>query len=65
MDDRGFVEVETPILSTEVGGANARPFVTRSNVLGETIDMYLRIAPELFLKVGYQEILQLLYTEPC
>ena len=45
---RGFVEVETPMLQTLHGGAAARPFVTRSNAMG--MDLYLRIAPELFLK---------------
>ena len=45
---RGFMEVETPILQTLHGGAAARPFVTHSNALD--IDLYLRIAPELFLK---------------
>lgn len=44
----GFVEIETPMLQTLHGGAAARPFVTRSNALD--IDLYLRIAPELFLK---------------
>ncbi len=44
----GFFEVETPILQTLAGGAAARPFVTHSNALD--IDLYLRIAPELFLK---------------
>lgn len=48
LDDRGFLEVETPILSTIAGGANARPFVTHHNTLD--IDMYLRIANELYLK---------------
>ena len=48
LDDRGFIEVETPILNTIPGGANARPFVTHHNTLD--IDMYLRIAPELYLK---------------
>ncbi|MGV0388202.1 lysine--tRNA ligase [Corynebacterium sanguinis] len=43
-----FVEVETPMLQTLHGGAAARPFVTRSNALD--IDLYLRIAPELYLK---------------
>jgi lysyl-tRNA synthetase class 2 len=42
------VEVETPILNTIVGGANARPFITHHNTLD--IDMYMRIAPELYLK---------------
>ncbi len=47
-EERGFVEVETPILLLEATGANARPFVTEHNALGQT--MYLRIATELFLK---------------
>jgi lysyl-tRNA synthetase, class II len=45
---RGFSEVETPMLQTLAGGAAARPFITHSNALD--IDLYLRIAPELFLK---------------
>lgn len=45
---RDFIEVETPMLQTLHGGAAARPFVTHSNALD--IDLYLRIAPELFLK---------------
>ncbi|MGH3634301.1 lysine--tRNA ligase [Mycobacterium sp.] len=48
LEQRGFVEVETPILQTLAGGAAARPFTTHSNALD--IDLYLRIAPELFLK---------------
>lgn len=48
LDDKGFLEVETPILNTIAGGANARPFVTHHNTLD--IDMYLRIANELYLK---------------
>ncbi|QQK07931.1 lysine--tRNA ligase [Miniphocaeibacter halophilus] len=48
LDGRGFLEVETPILNTIAGGANARPFITHHNTLD--IDMYLRIANELFLK---------------
>lgn len=47
-DERGFVEVETPMLQVLHGGATARPFVTRSNAL--STELYLRIAPELFLK---------------
>lgn len=48
MESEGFLEVETPILSTIAGGAAARPFITHHNTLD--IDMYLRIANELYLK---------------
>src|SRR3989440_6663225 len=48
LEDRGFVEVETPILQTVAGGAAAAPFSTRHKALG--LDLYLRIAPELYLK---------------
>jgi len=48
LEDRGFVEVETPILQPLPGGALARPFVTHHNALDA--DLYLRIAPELYLK---------------
>ncbi|MGI6621046.1 MAG: lysine--tRNA ligase [Bacillota bacterium] len=48
LDERGYLEVETPVLQTVAGGANARPFVTHHNALG--IDVYLRIATELYLK---------------
>ena len=48
LDGKGFVEVETPVLNTIAGGATARPFVTHHNTLD--IDMYMRIAPELYLK---------------
>ncbi|NLW23454.1 MAG: lysine--tRNA ligase [Tissierellia bacterium] len=48
LDNRGFLEVDTPILNTVAGGANARPFITHHNTLD--IDMYLRIANELYLK---------------
>ncbi len=48
LDDQDFLEVETPILNTIAGGASARPFVTHHNTLN--LDMYMRIAPELFLK---------------
>ncbi len=48
MDERGFIEVETPVLNTTASGATARPFVTHHNTLD--LDMYLRIATELHLK---------------
>ena len=48
LNEKGYVEVETPVLNTILGGANARPFITHHNTLD--IDMYLRIAPELYLK---------------
>lgn len=48
LDGRGFIEVETPVLSPIAGGAAARPFITHHNTLD--IDMYLRIATELYLK---------------
>ncbi|MCI8813162.1 MAG: lysine--tRNA ligase, partial [Oscillibacter sp.] len=48
LDERDYLEVETPILNTIQGGATARPFVTHHNTLG--LDMYLRIATELHLK---------------
>ena len=48
LDNRGYLEVETPILSPIAGGAAARPFMTHHNALD--IDMYLRIATELYLK---------------
>jgi lysyl-tRNA synthetase class 2 len=48
LDDRGFLEVETPVLHNSAGGAAARPFITHHNTLN--LDMYLRIATELHLK---------------
>ena len=48
LDEKGYMEVETPILNTIVTGDAARPFITHHNTLD--LDMYLRIAPELYLK---------------
>ncbi len=59
--DRGFLEVETPMLQVIPGGAAAKPFVTHHNALD--IDMYLRIAPELYLKRlvvgGFERVFEL------
>src|SRR4029434_8235751 len=60
-DDRGYVEVETPMLSPLATGAAARPFVTHHNALD--IDLYARIAPELYLKRlvvgGFEKVYEL------
>jgi lysyl-tRNA synthetase class 2 len=61
LDGRGYLEVETPVLHVISGGANARPFVTHHNTLDQ--DMFLRIAPELYLKRlivgGFEKVYEL------
>ncbi len=61
LDDHGYVEVETPMLTPQATGAAAKPFKTRHNTLG--IDLYARIAPELYLKRllvgGFEKVYEL------
>ena len=61
LDNRGFLEVETPMLVANAGGAAARPFITHYNTLD--LDMFLRIAPELYLKrcivAGFEKVYEL------
>ncbi len=59
--DKGFMEVETPVLENVAGGADARPFITHHNALD--LDVYLRISPELWLKrlmvAGFQKVFEI------
>src|SRR5205807_9643957 len=61
LEDRGFQEVETPMLQAVAGGAAAQPFKTHHKALG--FDLYLRIAPELYLKrllvAGFNKVFEL------
>lgn len=61
LDQQGFIEIETPVLQPEAGGADARPFVTYHNTL--EMDLYLRIATELHLKRlivgGFEKVFEL------
>ncbi|HEY9616990.1 MAG TPA: lysine--tRNA ligase [Microcoleaceae cyanobacterium] len=61
LDQQGFIEIETPVLMTEAGGAEARPFITYHNTL--EMELYLRIATELHLKRlivgGFEKVFEL------
>ncbi|TDX45293.1 lysine--tRNA ligase [Orenia marismortui] len=61
LEDKGFLEVQTPLMHPIAGGASARPFVTHHNALD--IDLYMRIAPELYLKKllvgGFEKVFEL------
>src|SRR5690554_214715 len=61
LEEKGFLEVETPMMHPVPGGASARPFITHHNALD--IDLYLRIAPELYLKRlivgGFEKVFEL------
>ncbi|MCK9596837.1 OB-fold nucleic acid binding domain-containing protein [Candidatus Pacearchaeota archaeon] len=60
LNNKGFLEVETPVLQPLYGGANAKPFITHYNVYNK--DVYLRIAPELYLKrlivAGFEKVFE-------
>ncbi len=64
LDNKGFLEVQTPILQTQYGGANARPFITHINAWD--MPMYLKISPELYLKRlmvgGFEKIYDMNYN---
>ncbi|WP_299490670.1 lysine--tRNA ligase [Acaryochloris sp. IP29b_bin.137] len=61
LDEQGFIEIETPVLNSEAGGAEARPFITYHNTM--EMDLYLRIATELHLKRlivgGFEKVFEL------